>query len=763
MNNTLDILKSNDQDFEWYPTTDEMISVVKAEIPMNAESIMDIGAGDGRALMAFSKKCEDAILYGIEKSLILVQNQDKKIIPVGTEFYEQNLAALAAQYIFCNPPYSDYEEWTRKIISEGYAREAFLVIPERWADSKLIAEAIKKRDAKIEVIYVGDFLTADRASRANIEIIKVRYKSSSNGYHRDWKSRVADPFDQWFEQNIDTFEKYEEERDPAAPKSQKERLEIKLRGSDIEEMVASYQEDYAKLEKNYRAIFELDAKILLELGVDKDAIREGLKKKLRGLKIVYWGLLFDRLDAITSRLTTKSRRLLLDKLIENNTIDFTVKNALAIGLWAINNVNHYIDDQLVDLFKELATFEGATNYVSNQKTWVKHYWRYNSDEHSHFKLDYRIVTSKYKAMYDGGYSHYEYPGELHNNCHDLIADMKAVFTNLGFKVFGLHSKSREWERGKWQNFNDLEGETVFQVKGWKNGNLHMRVMPQAMQALNIKAAQLLKWVGSIEEVVDELGYDEEIAEQYFNLNQYITINNLPLLSGGEPAAPPAPQIAETRSAQQSAEQPPTEHTEEQQSAEHIEEQQSAEQPHAKPKAKRRAPAHRYISALPQPIALKMVHLAKISSGDDVLDPAARGGALIDEILALKLLVHIKYCENDKTAQGLLKEKFGERKFVKFWQANFAETFMGAFDRIVMQPPFSSQHEIEYIQHAYGLLKKGGRLVSIVSNGTIGNDYVSTPFDEWLDSVGGWVEEKLPADTFKEGDKNIAANIIVINR
>jgi len=530
MNDVLVAIKASDQDFEWYPTTDEMISVVARKIPMNAESIMDIGAGDGRVLMALAKKCEDAELYGIEKSLGLVQVQDKRIIPVGTEMYEQNLSALPVQYIFCNPPYSDYEEWTRKIISEGYARKAYLVIPQRWSESNLIADALHSREATANVIYSGDFSAGDRQSRAKIDIVEIVYKSD-NSYRRDWKSCVADPFDQWFDQNIDMFDKVKEKRDPDESKNFAERIALKLRGTDIEEMVESYQEHYNKLEKNYRAIFQLDGELLLEVGVNKDTVRQGLKKKLRGLKVTYWGILFDRLDSITSRLTTKSRKQLLDKLVANNTIDFTVKNALAIGLWAINNVNEYLDDQLVELFKELATFEGASNYKSNQKTWVKHYWRYNADDHSHFKLDYRIVTSKWKAMYDGGYSQYEYPGDLHSNCHDMIADMTAVFSNLGFKVFDLHSKSREWKRGKWQNFTDISGETVFQVKGFLNGNLHIRVMPSAMQALNIKAAQLLKWVGSIEEIVEEMDIDKPTAEKYFNWNQYITVNNLPLLQG----------------------------------------------------------------------------------------------------------------------------------------------------------------------------------------------------------------------------------------
>ena len=45
--NRLATLKENDQDFEWYPTTDEMIAAVYSRCG-DFSSMLDIGAGDGR-------------------------------------------------------------------------------------------------------------------------------------------------------------------------------------------------------------------------------------------------------------------------------------------------------------------------------------------------------------------------------------------------------------------------------------------------------------------------------------------------------------------------------------------------------------------------------------------------------------------------------------------------------------------------------------------------------------------------------------------
>lgn len=63
INTTIQALKENEQDFEWYPTTDEMIEAVKQDCfkeftygdddrtSMDSYfSLLDIGAGDGRVL-----------------------------------------------------------------------------------------------------------------------------------------------------------------------------------------------------------------------------------------------------------------------------------------------------------------------------------------------------------------------------------------------------------------------------------------------------------------------------------------------------------------------------------------------------------------------------------------------------------------------------------------------------------------------------------------------------------------------------------------
>ena len=518
-------LKGAGEDYEWYPTTDEMVDVVKSKLPKDAGSILDIGAGDGRVLEAFMEKCQNADLYAIEKSLVLIQQQGKDIIPVGVEFYEQNLSALQVGYIFCNPPYSDFEGWTCKIIEEGYARKAFLVVPSRWNQSKRIKKSLKDRGATATVLFIGDFYSGERPARAKIEIVEIEYPLL--GGYRSWNRTVQDPFDVWFDNNIDTFDKSAEFDESESS----EDLAKKFRYSSIAEMVEAYQDEYKRFEANYRAIFKLDYAILRELGVDKEKVRGGLKMKMSNLKIRYWGILFERLDAITSRLTTKSSNRLLEKLTRNNSIDFTEKNAYAVVIWAIKNANEYFDEQIVDLFYQLATHDGVENYKSNQKVWKQNGWRYNSRDHSYFTLDYRIVIKGSLAIYNGGWSQYEYPGNLYQEKHNLIADIIAVFGNMGFRTSSLSSYHRDWEKGKWQDFlHDADGDVLFQVKGYLNGNVHIRFKQEAIKSLNIEAARILKWISCKEDVVEEMGYSMEIADKYFGSTEKIEYRNVQLLS-----------------------------------------------------------------------------------------------------------------------------------------------------------------------------------------------------------------------------------------
>src|SRR6185437_16939358 len=119
-------LQAASQDFEWYPTTEPMIAtIVRASGTDRSrlESVLDIGAGDGRVLLTLQKTYEHASLFGIEKSPILQQAQPESITPVGVDFWEQDLMSLPVTVAFSNPPYSEFVQWAERIISTVHAEK----------------------------------------------------------------------------------------------------------------------------------------------------------------------------------------------------------------------------------------------------------------------------------------------------------------------------------------------------------------------------------------------------------------------------------------------------------------------------------------------------------------------------------------------------------------------------------------------------------------------------------------------------------------
>lgn len=544
-NALLKAVQEADEDFEFYPTTDRMIVAVSRHLDKGAGSIMDIGAGDGRVLRKLAERFEsEPKLYAIEKSALLIQAQPENVIPVGTDLFEQNLACLPVDYIFCNPPYSEFELWASLIIESGHSKKAFLVIPRRWKDNAGIALALKKRGATARVIHSDDFLDADRRARAIVDIVEVSYPLENDHY----RAEVKDPFDIWFDEHVAATFAAEEDSGYEATRELERQELARIRAlNSITDMVEGYREEYGRMQANYQAIFRLDYALLKELGVSKDAVRDGIKKKMAGLKSKYWELLFERLGAITDRLSTATKARFLERLTGRAALEFTADNAYAVVLWAIKNANKYFDEQTTQLYRDLSTFDGVLNYKSNVRTWERGDWRYyhrddDGRQPTHYALDYRIVVVRHGGIYSSAntFGTYDYPGNLYKGCHEMIADVVAVLYNLGFPSRGARSLDRSWSSGGWENWYQAgaaPAAILFQVKAHKNGNLHFRFMPEAIKALNVEAGRLLGWLRSPKEAARELGYTEDEAQRFYSCTKAITPASARLLlcSGGEPS------------------------------------------------------------------------------------------------------------------------------------------------------------------------------------------------------------------------------------
>lgn len=163
---------------------------------------------------------------------------------------------------------------------------------------------------------------------------------------------------------------------------------------------------------------------------------------------------------------------------------------------------------------------------------------------------------------------------------------------------------------------------------------------------------------------------------------------------------------------------------------------------------------------PKTLATRMAEELDINDTHRVLEPSAGKGSLIEAaITAGAKIENIAALEVVGDLQDILK-----LKGYNVVGRNFLE-HDGEYDRVIMNPPFENNQDIEHVQHAYKLLATDGKIVAIMSEGPFfRGDSKATAFREWLEEVGG-VSEKLPEGSFKESDRSTGVNtrIVIINK
>jgi ParB/RepB/Spo0J family partition protein len=164
---------------------------------------------------------------------------------------------------------------------------------------------------------------------------------------------------------------------------------------------------------------------------------------------------------------------------------------------------------------------------------------------------------------------------------------------------------------------------------------------------------------------------------------------------------------------------------------------------------------------PHDLARRMVEEAEITSGDDVLEPSAGHGGILHHILATDA-ARIDCVEIDAQNGKVLRLFPAEDRLAIHDMAfeEYQETTSRRYDAIVMNPPFANGQDVAHIQGAWGMLKPGGRLVAICSEGPFFYDSkAGRDFRAWLDEISADVEQ-LASGTFKESGTMVATRLIV---
>jgi len=166
-------------------------------------------------------------------------------------------------------------------------------------------------------------------------------------------------------------------------------------------------------------------------------------------------------------------------------------------------------------------------------------------------------------------------------------------------------------------------------------------------------------------------------------------------------------------------------------------------------------------ATPAHLADRLVALAGLEKSHTLLEPSAGQGAIVEAIRRVSPKKPIAYYELMQQNRDILEQKdlytlFLGEDFIK-------EGGIVQFDRIVANPPFTKNQDIDHVYKMYEVLKTGGKMVSIVSTSwQRGSQKKQVAFRKWLNGVDATILN-VDAGEFKESGTNIETRIIIIEK
>lgn len=160
------------------------------------------------------------------------------------------------------------------------------------------------------------------------------------------------------------------------------------------------------------------------------------------------------------------------------------------------------------------------------------------------------------------------------------------------------------------------------------------------------------------------------------------------------------------------------------------------------------------------IAKMMVNLAELQPGLKILEPSAGNGALIRAIRAKSPKSKIHAFEIQTRLRGFLDENFDD---LVLGDDFLNHSVLNKYDRIIANPPFTKDQDVEHITKMVKHLRSGGILVALSSQSwhTERNNK-QKEFKRMLNLMGARTID-LPKGTFKESGTMVATTVIIIKK
>jgi hypothetical protein len=155
----------------------------------------------------------------------------------------------------------------------------------------------------------------------------------------------------------------------------------------------------------------------------------------------------------------------------------------------------------------------------------------------------------------------------------------------------------------------------------------------------------------------------------------------------------------------------------------------------------------------------LIDAADIQSHHCWLEPSAGHGAIADKLETIAPNLGM-LAELNPECREVLNSKGYVVHMYEFLTDGIPQL---RFDRIVANPPFTNNQDIDHVMHMLTMLKPGGRLVSVMSTSwTFGMQKKQVAFRELMDELNAEINT-IPVGMFKSSGTNIATCYIVIDK
>lgn len=164
-------------------------------------------------------------------------------------------------------------------------------------------------------------------------------------------------------------------------------------------------------------------------------------------------------------------------------------------------------------------------------------------------------------------------------------------------------------------------------------------------------------------------------------------------------------------------------------------------------------------ATPEKLADELVYLADLKQHDTILEPSAGQGAIVKAINKVCDVVPDCFELMDVNTHILKKSGLSFNLIGEDFLKNEGKTY----SKIIANPPFTKNQDIDHLKEMYNCLSRGGKLVCITSESWVnGSQKKQVDFKNWLEKEKAEIID-IEKGSFKESGTAVGGKIIVLEK